>query len=211
MNIAEVEHGAGRPSMKERQWQLRENAILDAAVDFLQSKGFNAMTLEDITEAIGISRPTLYQHFSSKEDVLIHVGIRNLKIAKDRLASLDQARSASERLKEFLHWSIDRKFGEHREMFYDMTRLVLSCGGSDPRLAEPQMAFMKDLEAVIDQAQREGGVRSDVRAMLLAELTLGAMKSMMFNRLVQGGYANAEEIKDGLAKLLFVVPAVLSR
>ena len=48
-----------RPSMKERQWHLREDAILDAATDLLKSKGFNAMTLEDITEAIGISRPTL--------------------------------------------------------------------------------------------------------------------------------------------------------
>jgi AcrR family transcriptional regulator len=207
MNIAEMEQGVCRPSMKERQRQLREDAILDAAVEFLQTKGFNAMTLEDITEAIGISRPTLYQHFSSKEDVLIHVGIRNLKMARERLRDMDPSLSASARLKEFLFWSIDRKFGEHREMFYDMTRLVLSCGGTDPRLAEPQMAFMRDLEAVIQKAQEEGGVRSDVRAMLLAELTLGAMKSMMFNRLVQGGYASAEEIKDGLAKLLFVIPS----
>jgi AcrR family transcriptional regulator len=204
MNIAEIEHGACRPSMKERQRQLREDAILDAAVEFLQTKGFNAMTLEDITEAIGISRPTLYQHFSSKEDVLIHVGIRNLKMARERLSSMDVTRPATERLKEFLYWSIDRKFGTHREMFYDMTRLVLSCGGDDPRLALPQLEFMKDLEAVITQSQVEGGVRKDVRAMLLAELTLGAMKSITFNRLVQEGHTTAEEIKDGLTKLLFL-------
>jgi AcrR family transcriptional regulator len=207
MNIAELEHGAGRPSMKERQRQLREDAILDAAVEFLQTKGFNAMTLEDITEAIGISRPTLYQHFSSKEDVLIHVGIRNLKVARERLASMDLAIPATDRLKEFLYWSIDRKFGQDREMFYDMTRLVLSCGGTDPRLAEPQMAFMKDLEAMIALSQAEGGVRSDVSATLLAELTLGAMKSITFNRLVQAGHTSAGEIKDGLTKLLFVVPS----
>src|SRR5471030_1192192 len=161
MNIAELEHGAGRPSMKERQRQLREDAILDAAVEFLQTKGFNAMTLEDITEAIVISRPTLYQHFSSKEDVLIHVGIRNLKMTSERLKSMDPSRPAADRLNEFLGWSIDRKFGEHREIFYDMTRLVLSCGGGHPSLAEPQLAFMKDLEELIVQAQAQGGVRSD--------------------------------------------------
>lgn len=190
--------------MKERQRQLREEAILDAAVEFIQTKGFNAMTLEDITEAIGISRPTLYQHFSSKEDVLIHVGIRNLRIAREKLANMDPSRPASERLKEFLYWSIDRKFGQHREMFYDMTRLVLSCGGTDPRLAEPQMSFMRELASVIAQAQKEGGVRDDVRAMLLAELTLGVMKSVTYNRLIQEGQTSPDEIKDGLTKLMFV-------
>jgi AcrR family transcriptional regulator len=207
MNIADLEHGSSRPSMKERQRQLREDAILDAAVEFLQSKGFNAMTLEDITEAIGISRPTLYQHFSSKEDVLIHVGIRNLRMTSDYLNSMDPAIPATERLREFIGWSISRKFGEEREMFYDMTRLVLSCGGGDPRLAEPQAVFMKDLEDLIVDAQSEGGVRNDVRAMLLAEFVLGAMKSITFNRLVQVGKTTAAEIKEGLFNLLFCNPA----
>ncbi len=206
MNIAEIEQGFGRPSMKERQRQFREDAILDAAVEFLQTKGFNAMTLEDITEAIGISRPTLYQHFSSKEDVLIHVGMRNLKITSEKLKGMDPNRSATDRLREFLAWCVERKFGAHREMFYDMTRLVLSCGGSDPRLAAPQQVFMKDLEDVVAEAQKERGVRSDVRAMLLAELVVGAMKSITFNRLVQEGRTSPEEITDGLNKLLFRQP-----
>ena len=173
MNIADVETGLIRPSMKERQRQLREDAILDAAVEFIQTKGFNAMTLEDITEAIGISRPTLYQHFSSKEDVLIHVGIRNLKYAAEQLAAMDPAMSATDRLCLFMGWCIDRKFGEHREMFYDMTRLVMSCG-NDPRYAGPQGAFIKKLEELVSLAQAEGGVRSDVSATILSEVILGA-------------------------------------
>jgi AcrR family transcriptional regulator len=202
MNIAEVDQASAKPSMKERQRQLREDAILDAAVEFLQTKGFNAMTLEDITEAIGISRPTLYQHFSSKEDLLIHVGIRNLKTAAEQLAAMDPALSATERLRQFLCWCIDRKFGEHREMFYDMTRLVMSCG-NDPRYAGPQGDFIKRLEELIGVAQEEGGVRNDVGAIILCEVILGAMKSLTFNRLVQDGKTSPAEIKDGLIKLLF--------
>jgi len=203
MNIVESEQGLGRPSMKERQRQLREDAILDAAVEFLQTKGFNAMTLEDITEAIGISRPTLYQHFCSKEDVLIHVAMRNLRLTSQKLLGMDPSRPATERLKEFIAWCVQRKFGEHREMFYDMSRLVLSCGGADPRLTGPQNAFMKELEKIILEAQAEGGVRQDIRAMLLGEVVSGAIKHISYHRLVQEGHTNVEEISDGLIKLLF--------
>ncbi|AIE84409.1 TetR/AcrR family transcriptional regulator [Fimbriimonas ginsengisoli] len=206
MNIAETDQGNIRPSMKERQRQLREDAILDAAVEFLQTKGFNAMTLEDITEAIGISRPTLYQHFSSKEDVLIHVAMRNLQRTSQYLQEMDPTRPATDRLREFIAWSIANKFGPDKVTFYDMTRLVLSCGGSDPRLLKPQSAFMKDVEKLIEQAQQEGGVRTDVRAMLLAEVFVGTIKSITFNRLVVEGHTTAAEITAGLTNLIFVKP-----
>jgi len=203
MSSVELEQGTVRLTMKERQRQLREDAILDSAGELIQQKGFNAMTLEDITEAIGISRPTLYQHFSSKEDILIHIAMRNLRATQKRLREMDPSRSATDRLREFITWSIARKFGEARETFYDMTRLVLSCGGSDPRLIGPQASFMKDLEGLLEVAQKEGGVRSDVSAMILAEVFVGAIKSITFNRLVQEGRTTAEEISTGLSKLLF--------
>jgi|GEM_PF-2272701 len=206
MNIAESEQTTVRPTMKERQRQLREDAILDAAVEFLQTKGFNAMTLEDITEAIGISRPTLYQHFSSKEDVLIHVAIRNLKISREFMRGMDPVRPAADRLAEFIRWCINRRFGVNRHPFYDMTRLVLSCGGTDPRLLAPQLEFMGELNDLIEQAQTEGGVRKDIRPMLIAESIVGIFKHIAFDRLIEGGHTNSVEITDCILKLFFVEP-----
>src|SRR5579862_9671726 len=89
---------SARPSMKERQWQLRQDAILDAACELLRTKGFNAMTLEDVTEAIGISRPTLYQHFKSKEDILMHISAKCRWQAVEFMDSQDSQRKAIDRL-----------------------------------------------------------------------------------------------------------------
>jgi len=203
MNIAESDPTVVRPTMKERQRQLRENAILDAAVEFIQTKGFNAMTLEDITEAIGISRPTLYQHFSSKEDVLIHVAMRNLRTSRDMLDAMDPARPAAERLEEFVRWCINRRFGVNRQPFYDMTRLVLSCGGTDPRLLEPQLEFMGQLTKLTEEAQATGGVRQDIRAMIIAESIVGIFKHLAFDRLIEGGHTNSTEITDSILKMFF--------
>ncbi|MGC8140544.1 TetR/AcrR family transcriptional regulator, partial [Salmonella enterica] len=51
-------------------YKLRENAILDAATSVLGSKGYDLMTMDDVAGAVGISKPSLYKHFKSKEEIL---------------------------------------------------------------------------------------------------------------------------------------------
>lgn len=48
-----------KPSLKERQWKLREDAVLDAASELMLDKGYNAMTMDDIANHVGISKATL--------------------------------------------------------------------------------------------------------------------------------------------------------
>lgn len=44
--------------------------LLRAAAQIMADKGFHAMRLEDLGEAVGISGPAVYRHFSSKEEIL---------------------------------------------------------------------------------------------------------------------------------------------
>lgn len=48
----------------------RKNEILDAAAVLFASKGFDNTSANDILDAVGIARGTLYHHFKSKEDVM---------------------------------------------------------------------------------------------------------------------------------------------
>lgn len=48
----------------------RRNEILDAADRLFGQKGFDGTTTNDILEAVGIARGTLYYHFKSKEDIM---------------------------------------------------------------------------------------------------------------------------------------------
>lgn len=49
---------------------VRKNEIMDAAEKLFISRGYDATSTNDILDAVGIARGTLYHHFKSKEDIM---------------------------------------------------------------------------------------------------------------------------------------------
>jgi AcrR family transcriptional regulator len=49
----------------------RRIQLLDAASEVFASKGYHAAAMDDIADAAGVSKPVLYQHFSSKLDLYL--------------------------------------------------------------------------------------------------------------------------------------------
>jgi AcrR family transcriptional regulator len=71
----------------------RRAQLLDAANDVFTSKGYHAAAMDDIAEAAGVSKPVLYQHFSSKLDLYLALldssCERLVEVVQDALASTD--------------------------------------------------------------------------------------------------------------------------
>ena len=72
-------HAVGVPTMivermmtKPRgvSFEKMEQAILEAAAELFDRKGFNQTTLQDIADAIGMARPSLYHYFDNREQIL---------------------------------------------------------------------------------------------------------------------------------------------
>ncbi|MCB9856687.1 MAG: TetR/AcrR family transcriptional regulator [Phycisphaerales bacterium] len=55
---------------KQREIRQREQQILVVARQMLLERGYLGLNMDRIAEAIGYSKGTVYQHFSSKEDLL---------------------------------------------------------------------------------------------------------------------------------------------
>ncbi len=56
---------------KQREIRQREALILDVARKVLRERGYHDLTMERIARAIEYSKGTIYQHFSSREDILV--------------------------------------------------------------------------------------------------------------------------------------------
>lgn len=55
---------------RERKRRSTHEALLRAALDLFEERGYAATTIEDITERADVARRTFFRHFTSKEAVL---------------------------------------------------------------------------------------------------------------------------------------------
>ncbi|MGE4368299.1 MAG: TetR/AcrR family transcriptional regulator [Burkholderiaceae bacterium] len=93
-------------SFKDQTFKLREDAILDATTRILSTKGFDLMTMDDVAMEVGISKPSLYKHFKSKEKLAGEVMIRLLDATLEKLESLSDDLTAGEKLGALLEWAL---------------------------------------------------------------------------------------------------------
>jgi AcrR family transcriptional regulator len=49
--------------------RARPGEVVDAAIEVFAEKGFSAAKLDDIARRAGISKPTLYLYFDTKEEI----------------------------------------------------------------------------------------------------------------------------------------------
>ena len=62
--------------------------ILDVALDLFTDQGFDGTSMREIAERLGISKPAIYYHFASKEEILMALHMRLHEFGKAALARL---------------------------------------------------------------------------------------------------------------------------
>lgn len=117
---------AKRPTGDEREQLIRETLET-----LLATKNFHEISIDDLAKGAGISRPTFYFYFESKEAVLLSLLdaiVSQADAASDAAqAALDRdpARFLRDSLSAYFHY-----FGEHRNV---------SVAGSEASAANPQV------------------------------------------------------------------------
>ena len=56
---------------KQREKKRRHQEILDAAKKVFLAKGFDRATMDEIAFEAAMSKPTIYQHFETKEELFM--------------------------------------------------------------------------------------------------------------------------------------------
>jgi AcrR family transcriptional regulator len=186
-----------RMTLRERQRQAREEAILDAAHELLMEQGYAAMSMDDLAARLCTSKATLYHHFPSKEELAISVIIRMMRRGEERLNAHDPALPAIVRLERSLRANLLDRAGMSEARITLLPQSVTH----HPLYQAQRCRMVQALSALIEQAKAEGDVAPELPTPVAARLILNLFR-IDFGDLVQSGEQTPEQVVGAVVELL---------
>ena len=187
---------------QERQRRLREAAILDAAAELLTERGYAATSMDEIAAHVGISKPTLYQHFPSKDAVAIAVTLRRLTRATADLECAERAVAEGARarpqLEHVLREALARRAGPWATRV-ELPRPVLDASAD---VVAARGGVWARIGALVDRAKAEGDCRHDVTTPVIVRYLSGLFRGD-YADLVDGSTTAPDALATTLVSLVF--------
>ena len=152
----------GKLSFKDEAFKLRENAILDATTGILATKGFDLMTMDDVANHIGISKPSLYKHFKSKEDLVGAAMIRLIEGASEQLDNFPTTFTAKKQLEELLAWALSVRLEGGLPFLPSTSAAVRDMLTRNLLYVGKVLKLNSRLEKLVIQAQKEGDLNQNL-------------------------------------------------
>jgi AcrR family transcriptional regulator len=145
---------------KERKLQLREAAIIEAAARLIERVGYTHLTMDMLSEEAGIAKATLYQHFKSKEDVVIASSRRALANLERFMAECTG--SAVEKLRAIMRYMMLSSYDADGFPMMVMHDEVLNVFRDDTEAGQTFGRLNTDLFKLVEQAKRDGDIAPEL-------------------------------------------------
>ncbi|MDR5699440.1 TetR/AcrR family transcriptional regulator [Agromyces aerolatus] len=160
----------GRPGYDRAQ-------VLDVAVQLFIEKGYDATSVADLAERLGLTKSALYHHFESKEQLLalaLDEALTGLEQVLEQPAA--QTGSAASRLGHVIRGAVVVLI----EKLPYVTLLLRVRGNSPVEVAalERRRVFDHRVTEVVSTAQAERLLRDDVDAAVATRLIFGMVNSL---------------------------------
>ncbi|MFI0981557.1 TetR/AcrR family transcriptional regulator [Streptomyces sp. NPDC021093] len=172
-----------------------EDQALEAAMHAFWAKGYEATSTQDLCEATGLGRSSIYNTFASKRDLFRRALGRYVDMMTDRQEVLleDASRSGAERIRALFALIIDGEF-EVRGAGRSIGCLTVNATVELARYDDPEVARLLErdlarrlaaLRATLEAGRRDGSVASDRGADSLARFINAVIGGMRIS--AQGG------------------------
>ncbi|KPI15610.1 transcriptional regulator, TetR family [Actinobacteria bacterium OK074] len=133
-------------SLAQRKREFVSRELTQAALNLLAQRGFDAVTVDEIVTAAGVSKRTFFRYFASKEDVVVQFLAEMGTSMRAELANRPSQEPPSVALRNTVWVSIDACAGD-TERALRVVQLILDTPALLARFLERQAQWRDELAA----------------------------------------------------------------
>ena len=173
------------------------NQIVREASRLIAARGFDGMSLQDIADAVGVSKPAVLHHFPSKEHIRVAVLEDVLAHWRETLPRLLMAVSAGEGRFDAIFGELQRFFRENPDRAKILVRENLDRPEETRKLLRgPVRPWLSAVAGSIKTGEAEGRVHADLDAeayvllalqMVIFTSALGPVVTIAISEGAEGG------------------------
>jgi AcrR family transcriptional regulator len=148
--------------LRERRRQLLRDEILQAARELMAEKGFAATSMDDLAARAGISKPTLYSHFATKDDLIVAAATQLMQRLIDVIENELTGQSPLQSLLLLLRHSIILLFTEGRGAYRPIDPELMQLVSS----REETRSYIQRIDAAIHELVQQGIQQGEINPAL---------------------------------------------
>ncbi len=194
-------------SFKEQMHQARENAILQTTCRLLGEKAFDAMTMDDVANDVGIAKASLYKHFASKEELCCTAMVQILERVQAYLHSLPDTMEPVDKLRALVRWSLERLISDEMPLLPSRNSSLRAVLMANKQYLDGLITVSDQIGHWITEAQAQGRIDPSLPPLVVLYTLYARACDPVVSFLKEGGqYADAEIVElvlrtcfDGLA------------
>jgi TetR/AcrR family transcriptional repressor of nem operon len=163
-----------RPRGRPREFEMDE--ALDQAIRVFCEQGYNATSIGDLIEAMGLASGSIYKAFRDKRAVFLAALDRHIVLRKEQIAAVARtAKPARERLRDVLAHFVDVSKGIEGRRGCLVVGSAVELAILDREVAARVSASIAKNEAFLTELIRQGQADGSIPAKVDAEATARVM------------------------------------
>ena len=173
--------------LRERRHRETKQLLVETAFDLFVERGFTNVSMEEVAQAAGVSRSTLYRRFPTKEDLVLEVPTRWMVVFDHAVEALPLDASIADAIGRPV-----RAVAAHIDQHKEIVRAAYQILGQSPTLQQSGLVTIAWLGRIAAIFERLSTADTET-SLVLAGAYFGAIDAMMLHWATTGATSPVTE------------------
>lgn len=192
-------------SFKQKMMVMREELIIETVIHLLSTKGYDAMTVDEVADSVGIAKPSLYRHFPSKEALAIGALLDTMGKTEQEIKALneDETLTPLDKLQRLTVWAMRLKLQQQMPNLPSENSVLVEQLKQSKAYTDGLIDISEELGGWIEAAQADGSLDDKIPSIVVLYTLYARACDPVLAFLKQGDLFSDDEIIEHVMRTCF--------